>query len=217
MDATTLTSFTDLLIDDLTLPATGDARSIGETLDQPRLVLDETEVLALMVGAVRLRTVADYLISRTVVAAERLAIPHRKHLKKGADLLTALGVAPAVAYRAARVGHAAGALPTVTRDLRDGHLSIEHADAIGKGLAHITDRVDLDDTQQATIIRTLKSHTTPADITTCARALAIELAPTPEQAGDDYLPAAENHVLNDMTLHQNDEGRIVGEFDLDVL
>lgn len=211
MDATTLADFTDLLIDDLTVGP------LSTLLDQPRPALDDDAVAALMVGAVRLRNVADYLIAQTVVAAERLAIPARRHLKKSSDLLAALGVAPAAAYRAARVGHASAALPTVARDLREGALSIEHADAIVKGVGHIGKRIDLDDDQRAAVVTKLTVQTTPAAIDTRARAIAIELAPAPEGAAADYIPPAENHALNDMTLHQNDEGRVVGEFDLDVL
>lgn len=211
MDATTLTSFTDDLVDDLT-----ESGRLADLLAAPRVALDDAEVLAVMVEALRLRNVADYLLSRTVVAAERLAIPARKHLKNGANLLTAIGMAPAAAYRAARVGHAEPALTAVTRALRDGALSIEFADAVGKGLEHIARRTDLDDEQRAGIVTTLLIQTTPAEVADRAREIAITLAPT---ADDDpeTVPVAENYGLNQMTIHQGDDGRIAATLDLDVV
>lgn len=220
MDAAILARLTDSLIDDLS-PTTGPDddpphdRTLGELLSDPRQVLDEPDVLAVMVTAVRLRNIAEHLVASSVATAERLGIPARKRLKTGADLLTAIGVAPAAAYRAVRVGRAARTLPTVTRALRDGALGIEHADAIGKGLTHISDRVELDDDQRAEIITALKIQTTPAAIAHRAREIAITLAPA--EPDDDRVPVAEDYDLNDMTLHQNDEGRIAAALDLDVV
>lgn len=221
MDAATLAHLTDQLIDDLT-PSADDAtrsddadRTLGELLSDPRQVFDEPDVLSVMVTAVRLRHVAEHLVATSVATAERLGIPARKRLKTGADLLTAIGVAPSAAYRAARVGRAARTLPTVTRALREGALGIEHADAIGKGLTHITDRVEVGDDQRTEIITALQVQITPAAITQRAREIAISLAP--EQPAEGEVPVAENYDLNEMALHQNDEGRIAATFDLDVL
>lgn len=122
---------------------------------------DEPRLLALLCTAERLRNTVDHLIATTVATVERLGIPARKGLKTGADMLTAIGVAPATAHRSARIGRATRALPTVTRALRDGALSAEHADAVINGLGHITARVDLDDDQRAQAVTTLIVQPTP--------------------------------------------------------
>ncbi|MCC9187199.1 HNH endonuclease, partial [Mycolicibacterium mageritense] len=79
----------------------------------------------------------------------------------GAQVLTALGVAPAAAYRAVRVGRAAQGLPALTRQQRLGAVGIEFADAVGKGVAHVGARVALSDQERAQVVRTLMIQTTP--------------------------------------------------------
>ncbi|MFT4086732.1 MAG: DUF222 domain-containing protein [Gordonia sp. (in: high G+C Gram-positive bacteria)] len=224
MNADTLTRFADLMVDDLTeRPDTAPAdpldaaqnRSLADLLTDSRPGVDDAEVLAVLVVAVRLRNIADNLIAGTVAAAERLSIPARKHLKNGANLLIEIGVAPAVAYRAARVGRSISSTPTVARALRDGAIGIEFADAIGKGLTHITDRVTLDDDQRASIVTNLMVQTTPAEVAARAREIAIALAPDEVEEGS--VPVAEDYDLNEMTVVQNDEGRITVTADLDVV
>ncbi|MDZ7883102.1 MAG: hypothetical protein U5N53_09385 [Mycobacterium sp.] len=110
MDATHLDTFIEALIDDLTpVPAPDDDvdRTLCHLLDSPRRVIDEQPLLAVLAAAVTARNLFDHVIAQAVAAAERAGIPAGKHLRSGADLLTALGVAPGAAHRAARVGRAA--------------------------------------------------------------------------------------------------------------
>jgi len=232
MDSTALSSFADLLIDDLTrTPATSsisdDAthrgalsdepgpRSLAQLLDDPRPVLDEHELLAVMTVAVRLRNTVDHLIAAVTTTIETRGIPKRKGLKSGADMLTALGVAPAAAHRAVRVGRTLESLPDLAGHLRDGALSIDHADAVVKGLAHIATRASVDDDQRRELARRLTLQSTPAQIADRARELAIELAP--DAPAGDQIPVAEDPALNALSLQQNSEGRVLGSMDLDVL
>jgi hypothetical protein len=168
------------------------------------------------VAAVTARNLLDHVIAQAVAAAERLGIPARKHLGSGADLLTSLGVAPGAAHRAARVGRAAHTLPALTRAQRLGGIGIEFADAVGKGITHINNRVPLSEEDRAKVVTKLMIQTTPAQVAEKARAIAIDKAGA-QPEDDQSVPVAENADLNDMTLVQNDEGRVVASLDLDAL
>lgn len=218
MDTIDLDAFVNQLIDDLTpvpVPDDNAGRTLFHLLNSPRRVLDEPPLLAVLEAAVTTRNLLDHVIASAVAAAERLGIPARKHLRSGADLLTGLGVAPTAAYRCARVGRAAHMLPAVTRAQRLGALGIEFADAVGKGIAHITDRVVLSDDDVGQMVTKLMIQTTPAAVNKKARAIAIAAAPAKPHEGS--VPVAENADLNEMTLVHDDDGRIRASFDLDVL
>ncbi|KAA0114140.1 HNH endonuclease signature motif containing protein [Mycolicibacterium sp. P9-22] len=219
MDATHLDTFIDALIDDLAPapPPELDAdHRLFDLLDCPRRVLDEPALLAVLVAAVTARNLLDHVISQAVAAAERLGIPARKHLRSGADLLTSCGVAPGAAHRMARVGRAAHTLPALTRAQRFGGVGIEFADAVGKGVTHINNRVPLSEEDRAKVVTKLMTQTTPSQVAQKARAIAIDKAAT-QPVEDGTVPVAENTDLNDMTLVQNDEGRVVASLDLDAL
>jgi hypothetical protein len=219
MDATHLDTFVDALINELApAPPLDDdgARRLFDLLDCPRQVLDEPALLAVLVAAVTARNLLDHVIAQAAAATERLGIPARKHLRSGADLLTSCGVAPGAAYRAARVGRAAHTLPVLTRSQRLGGIDIEFADAVGKGVTHITNRVPLSEEDRAKVITQLMIQTTPAQVAQKARAIAIDKAAT-QPVEDDTVPVAENSDLNEMTLVQNDEGRVAATLDLDAL
>jgi hypothetical protein len=125
-------------------------------------------------------------------------------------------VAPGAAHRAARVGRAAHTLPALTRAQRLGGVGIEFADAVGKGVTHISVRVPLSEEDRAKVVTKLMIQTTPSQVAEKARAIAIDEAATQPQQ-DGTVPVAENADLNDMTLVQNDEGRVVASLDLDAL
>jgi hypothetical protein len=219
MDATHLDTFINAPIEDLTPapPPEDDAdRGLFHLLDCPRRVLDEPALLAVLVAAVTARNLLDHVIAQAVAAAERLGIPGRKHLRSGADLLTSCGVAPSAAHRAARVGRAAHTLPALTRAQRLGGIDIEFADAVGKGVTHITNRIPLSEEDRAKVVTKLMIQTTPAQVAEKAREIAIDKATT-QPVEDGTVPVAENSDLNDMTLVQNDEGRVVATLDLDAL
>ena len=121
MDATDLDTFINALIDDLAAvppPDEGADRTLFHLLDCPRRVIDEQPLLAVLAVAVTARNLFDHVIAQATAAAERLAIPARRHLRSGADLLTSLGVAPGAAQRAVRVGRAAHTLPALTAQQR---------------------------------------------------------------------------------------------------
>ncbi|CAJ1504643.1 DUF222 domain-containing protein [[Mycobacterium] kokjensenii] len=214
MDATDLEAFVDRLIGDLT-PACGVQRGLSALLNDPRRDFDEQPLLAALRAAVTLGNLIDHLIASAVAAAERLGIPARKHLRSGADLLIGLGVAPAVAYRSARVGRAAPQLAALTRAQRLGAVGIEFADAVGVGIGHVADRVGLSDDEVARLVTKLMIETTPAAVGRKARAIAIAAAPTAPCEGS--VPVAEDAALNEMTLTHDRDGRIKASFDLDVL
>ncbi len=219
MDATRLDTFIDALIDDLAVgpPPDDDAdRRLCDLLDSPRRVLDEQPLLAVLAAAVTLRNLFDHVIAQAVAAAERAGIPARKHLRSGADLLTSLGVAPGAAYRAARVGRAAHTLPALTHQQRLGGVGIEFADAIGKGVAHIHNRVPLCDEERAGIVTSLMIQTTPSGVDKKAREIAIARTAA-QPVDDDVVPVAENADLNDMSVVQGEDGRVAASLDLDAL
>ena len=87
-------------------------------------------------------------------------------------------MAPGATCRAARVGRAAHTLPALTQEQRLGGVGIEFADAIGKGVTHITERVPLSDNDRAKIVTKLMIETTPSDVAKKARTIAIDKAAT---------------------------------------
>ncbi len=217
MDATHLDTFIDALIDDLTpVPARDEDRTLFDLLDCPRRIVDEQPLLAVLAAAVVARNLFDHVIAQAVAAGERLGIPAREHLGSGADLLTSLGVAPGVAYRAIRVGRAAHTVPALTRAQRLGGIGIEFADAIGKGVTHVNSRVALSEAERADLVTTLMIETTPSDVGKKARAIAIDKAAT-QPVDDGAVPVAENTDLNEMTVVQTDDGRVAVSLDLDAL
>ncbi len=217
MDATDLDTVIDALIDDLTpSPVRDEDRTPFHLLDAPRRVIDEQPLLAVLVAAVTARNLFDHVIAQAVAAAERVGIPARKHLRSGADLLTSLGVAPGAAYRAARVGRAAHTLTALTQQQRLGGIGIEFADAVGKGIAHISARVALSEEDRAGVVTTLMIQTTPSGVAKKAREIAIAQAATSPQ-DEGMVPVAENADLNDMTVVQTEDGRVAASLDLDAL
>ncbi|MEX7473967.1 DUF222 domain-containing protein, partial [Mycobacterium adipatum] len=217
MDATHLDSFVDALIDDLTPAAARDGdRTLFHLLDSPRRIRDDQAVVAVLAAAVTLRNLADHVIASAVAAAERAGIPARRHLRTGADLLTSIGVAPGAAYRAARVGRAAEALPALTAQQRLGGVGIEFADAVGKGVSHIESRVALSDDERAEVVRALMVQTTPSGVDKTARGIAIAKAKS-HPVDDTAVPVAENTDLNDMSMVPTGDGRLSATLDLDVL
>ncbi|MBX9920660.1 MAG: HNH endonuclease [Mycolicibacterium frederiksbergense] len=217
MDATHLDTFIDALIDDLTpVPARDEDRTLFHLLDAPRRVLDEQPLLAVMAAAVVARNLLDHVIAQAVAAAERAGIPARRHLSSGSDLLISCGMTPGAAYRAARVGRAAHMLPALTRAQRLGGIGIEFADAIGKGIAHVSARVALSEEERATVVTTLMIQTTPSQVAEKAREIAIDKAAA-QPHDDATVPVAENADLNDMTVVQTEDGRVAATLDLDGL
>lgn len=219
MEVIGLDTFIDTLIADLAaapVPDDDADRTLFHLLDRPRRVVDEPPLLAVLAAAVIARNLFDHVIAQAAAAAERLGIPARRHLRSGADLLTGLGMAPAAALRAMRVGRAAHTLPALARAQRLGGLGIEFADAVGRGVAHINNRVVLSDHDRATVVTKLMIQTTPSEVSKKARRIAIDRAATHAPAGGT-VPVAENSDLNEMTLVQNDEGRVSATLDLDVL
>ena len=219
MDATYLNNVIDGLIDDLTpaaVPEDGADRLLCHLLESPRRIVDEPALLAVLSAAVTLRNLVDHVIAQAVAAAERAGIPARKHLSTGADLLAQLGMSPGATWRAVRVGRAAHSLPALTQQQRLGAVGIEFADAVGKGVTHITERVPLSDNDRTNIVTKLMIETTPSDVARKARTIAIDKAAA-APSSEDVVPVAENTDLNDMTLAVNGEGRITGTLDLDAL
>jgi len=218
MDATYLKTFIDAFIDDLTpapVQEDGADRRLCHLLESPRRIVDEPAVLAVLAAAVLGRNLFDHVIAQAVAAAERLGVPARKQLKSGTDLLTLLGMAPGAAQRAVRVGRAAHTLPALTQQQRLGGIGIEFADAVGRGVAHVNSRVPLSEEDRTTVVTKLMIQTTPAHVDKKARAIAIDRA-SEQPAEDGAVPVAENADLNEMTLVQNDEGRVTATLDLDV-
>ena len=89
------------------------------------------------------------------------------------------------------------------------------ADAVGKAITMVDNRVGLDEHARHVLARKLAVHETPADVASSARREAIRLEA--ETDDPDQIPAAENPVLNEMSLITGEDGRIVSTIDVDVL
>ena len=221
MFATCVRQFTDHVIDELAPPTAteteeGDSDRLACRLDRVSTIgADDADILSAIVEIVRARNVLDAAQATLLRAAERAGIPFRKRVRTAAGLLTEIGVPPAVAHRTARNGYHAEHLAPIARGLRDGSLSAEMADAIGKGVTAVEKRVGLDETERTALARTLLVQTTPGEVAATARREAIRLAADSDDP--DLVPAAENPGLNEMVLVTDEEGRITAIADLDVL
>ncbi|MFC0315675.1 DUF222 domain-containing protein [Gordonia phosphorivorans] len=220
MDAATLIAFADLMSDGLTIPVGTDIdtpANLGQFLARARAVDDDRELLALAAAVLRLRNVTDYSVAATCAAIERVGLPTRKHVRSAAAILAELGAAPAVAYRAGRLGQAMSDenLVPVIRGLRDGAVSAEHGDAVASGLGHVAGRVELSDDDRRKIVHSLLVQTSPARVREKARAWAIKLAP--EVPADGEVSVAERDDLNEMTLNRTDDGRVAVTIDFDIV
>ena len=221
MDATHFDGLANALIDDLApspLPEANLDRTLFHLFDGPRPVVDEKPLLALLAAAVTVTNLLHHVIAQATAAAERLGIPARAHLRSGADLLINLGVPPGAAHRAARVGRAAQTLSALTRQQRIGGLGVEFVDAVGRGVAHVSSRRNLSDDERDHVVHRLMIQTTPSAIHTKAREIAIAgISGQPPPRGEGTVPIAENANLNEMTMRQNEDGRIHATLDLDAL
>ncbi|EGD53931.1 HNH endonuclease signature motif containing protein [Gordonia neofelifaecis] len=205
--------FADHLCDELA-PESETARLLA---GRSRLGADDRELLDLMVELTRVLNLTTTALAGVTAAADRSGVPRRKHLKSATDMLKQLGHAPSVALRLARVGSAADSLPELTREARIGGVSVEHVDAVGRGVAFVEKRIPLDQRVRADLARRLTVQTTPADIDRRARELAIEWAPAPDEADPSTVPIAENTELNEMALTTGPDGRTVATLDVDAL
>lgn len=225
MQVQELVGVTDRLSEALTAPARAEAEYVAALaeglgtlagfLAEARPVTDDRQVLAAIAAFNRLRNVADHGLAVAVASAERMRIPARKHVRNGGALLKEMGMAPAAAHRAARLGRALEAVPEVARGMRDGAVSAEFGAAVAGGLSLIGKRVELTDEQTSKVTRSLMVQTTPKEVDHKARAWAISLLP--EADAEREVPVAEDTDLNEMSLSQNEEGRISVTLDLDVV
>ncbi|GAC57980.1 hypothetical protein GOHSU_28_00350 [Gordonia hirsuta DSM 44140 = NBRC 16056] len=222
MNALELTAFADRLADDLTIDpaavgpeAPPDAAGLADFLDRARPVDDDRTVLAIVAAAIALKNTVDHLLARAAATMERTSLPQRKRLRTVGAVLTGLGMAPSAAYRTARLGAALTSTAAVSRGMRDGAVSAEMGDAVIRGLAHIDQRTIVTEQLRDQVISSLMVQTTPAKVDQKARAWAHRLAP--DDPSDTAVPPAEDLALNEMTVHQGQDGRIEARLDLDVL
>ncbi|WP_347955118.1 HNH endonuclease signature motif containing protein [Gordonia aichiensis] len=180
---------------------------------------DDRLILAVLVEVTRLLNLCTTTLAAATEAAERAGVPARKRVKRASDLLRELGHPPAVAYRLSRVGAAAASLPDLSRQARTGGVSLEHGDAVGRGVAFVSRRVPLDEPARQDLARRLIVQVTPADVDTRARELALEWAPAPDPTDpeSEVVPVAERSELNEMTLTTGADGRTTATLDLDAL
>ncbi|MGJ0117932.1 DUF222 domain-containing protein [Williamsia sp. MIQD14] len=193
-------------------------RLVDEFGSQGTVVADvDTEIVAAIRGAVALRAVVDGVLTRLTSQAERVGVASHCGMSLR-ELLAANGVAPAVASRLIRLGRAAEVLPVLARYARDGGMSAEHLDAVARGVDHVARRTGeaLDSEVVSNLERRLigcaVAGKTPSEIVDDARAVAIAHSP----ADPSVLPVAEDPALNELGWSQSGDGRLTGEFDLDV-
>lgn len=211
--------FSDALIEALCPP--GESTPGGELArlcaEPSKIGGDDDQILSLLVALTQALNLSTTALSQVTDAAERAGTRRRKRARTPADLLKHLGVVPALAHRLARVGAAAKSMPGVMARARLGRVSIEHADAIARGVSFVEKRVPLDDRARADLLRRLSSQATPRDVEARARELAIEWAPETDDADPETVPIAEDASLNEMTLVTGEDGRTSATLDIDAL
>lgn len=214
MNSIELVALTGRLSDDLTADTDG-TDSLAGFLDSARAVDDDREVLAMAASLIRLKNVVDHALVRVAATVVRTDLPARKHVRSVANLLKELGTVPAAAHRLTRLARSLDETPEVSRGMRDGTVAAEFGDAVVRGLDFIQRRVDLTAEARKRLTTSLMVQSTPKSVEEKARAWALALAP-PEPA-PETVPVAERIDLNDMTLAQTEEGRVVVTVDLDVV
>lgn len=216
MNTTELTATASSLADDLAPDAVDGGSGIGFLLAKAEAIVDDENLAAVMVAGFRLTTIGNYLMAAAANRAQTIGMPVRQKVKTGRDLLGKLPLAPAAVGRLGRLGDNLAALPNVVREVRDGDLSLDHADAVIRGVSHVGRRLDVDGFNDArkSIERALLVEArwgTPAQVMGKARTIAHELAPH----HPPVVPPAENPMLNTATVAQSDEGRVTLGADLD--
>ncbi len=216
-----LIELVDRVLDDLaSTGVAGDSvRGLGDLLAAATPVTDDKALLGAIDLAVRLRNVGDYVLAAATARAEAINLPTRCRVKTGRDILREFSLAPAVIGRIGRLAESLDELPSVNRALRDGGLSAEHADAVVKGVKHVSSRLSadaFDDELRDSVVNGLMAHArvgSPADVAERARHVAHELVPEHAPA----VPSAENTDLNEVILARTDKGRVKLDADLDQL
>ena len=211
--------FADRLSDELS-PAgeISEAGGLAKLFDTASMVgFDDAEICELLVELSRLLNLTTTALASLTRTADRVGVPARKRVRKAADLLMALGHAPVVAFRLSRVGAAEAGLSALARESRTGGVSVEHRDAVGRGVAFVGRRVSLDESSTAELARRLAGQSTPADVDRRAREIALEWAPVVDEADCDAIPVAENADLNEMSVVTTADGRVAIEADMDAL
>ncbi|WP_301546892.1 DUF222 domain-containing protein [Gordonia sp. X0973] len=218
MDTTELDRFVTMLADDLTPTAAETGTGVGFVLASAEAVVDDDKLAAIMTAGFRMVAIGNYLMAAAADRAHAIGVPARQNLKTGRDLLGQLPLAPAAVARLGRLADNLAALPDLAREVRDGDLSLEHADAVIRGLGHVSSRLDVNGfaenkNQIGSALLQEARWGTPAQVADKARTIAHELAP-------DHPPViapAENPLLNTATIARTDEGRVTVEADLDQL
>ncbi len=216
MDTTRLAELVAELADDLAPAAVQTGAGLGFLLAGAQAVEDDAALVSVLVSGFRMVAIGSYLMAAGAARAEKIGLPARRKLRSGRDLLRELPLAPAAVARLARVGARLEELPQVAREMRDGDLSLDHADAVIRGLDHVQSRVGAQGyaEHKDAVAATLGVHArfdTPAQIGEKAREIAHELAPLDPPS----IAPADNPMLNEATIARTDEGRVRLEADLD--
>ena len=134
-------------------------------------------------------------------------------------LLIDMGCAPSVASRLVRVGTSLPGLAYVGRHTRDGDFSLEHADAVVAGLAHIErragaelgieDRFEFENSMVAQVF----SGVSPSEVAATARRIGNSVA----DESDSGLPPAEDRAIDDFSVTVDPDGRTRVRGDLDAI
>ena len=147
---------------------------MGYLLAEARAVEDDNAVLSILACGFRLVAIGNYLMAAGAARAQVIGLPVRRKLRTSRDVLAQLPLAPSSVAKLARVGARLEELPQVCREMRDGDLSLEHADAMVQGVDHVRSRVGAHGYTgpQEAVVSTLGVHArfdTPAQIVEKAR------------------------------------------------
>ncbi|MDL9938766.1 DUF222 domain-containing protein, partial [Gordonia sp. ABSL1-1] len=178
--------------------------------------LDGPTALDALRTVLRLRTVLDHHAVTLVSMLDRLHVADRQG-RSLRELLIVAGCAPVVASRLIRVAASLDLAPRLAAHLADGVVSIEHADAVMRGIVHIgaRRREPLDDESRQRYVTDLVaqvfSGATPAEVAARARTLG-NLEADDSAAG---VPAGEDRSVDRLDVTVTADGRvaIVGDVD----
>ncbi|GAC67447.1 DUF222 domain-containing protein [Gordonia soli] len=139
------------------------------------VAMGDGDLIAALRTVLLLRNLIDHHSVALTGALVESGVPD-SHGRSIGEILRSIGCAPSVAHRLVRLAGALDALPAAAMEFADGSISVEHLDAVVRGVAYIERRTRerLDGPARLSVMTSLlaqhRSGAAPSEISASARA-----------------------------------------------